>query len=92
MKELGDPVIKELVLDVLKQHAPSLPKFASLVCELECVDMVDITQVEMNEQTESLKMVLNGNSLDFEELKNYMGKQGAVIHSVDQVVVKNNEE
>ncbi len=85
---MGDPEIKTLVLDVLKPHSPSLPEFASFLAEFEGLTRVDITLVEMDERTESLKVVLNGTAINYDALKEYMGKQGAVIHSVDHVIVE----
>jgi hypothetical protein len=85
---LEDPEIKTIVLDVLKPHSPSLPEFASFLAEFEGLTRVDITLVEMDERTESLKVVLNGTAINYDALKEYMGKQGAVIHSVDHVVVE----
>ena len=85
---MGGPQIKHLVLDVLKPHAPSLPEFASYLGELEGVTKVDVSLVEMDERTESLKVVLQGVEIDFDDLKEHMEKQGAVIHSVDQVIVE----
>ena len=85
---MSDPVIRKLVLDVLKPHQPPLPKFASFLGELEGIVLVDVTLVEMDERTESLKVVLSGEGIDFETLKEHMAEQGAVIHSVDQVVVE----
>ena len=77
-----------MVLDVLKPHTPSLPEFAEYLSALDGVNKVDITLVEMDERTESLKVVIQGHDIEFENLKEYMGKRGAVIHSVDQVVVE----
>jgi hypothetical protein len=85
---LDDPEIKTLVLDVLKPHSPSLPEFASYLAEFEGLTRVDITLVEMDERTESLKVVLNGTAINYDALKEYMGMQGAVIHSVDHVIVE----
>jgi len=85
---LGSPRIKHLVLDVLKPHAPALPEFASFLGELEGVTKVDVILVEMDEKTESLKVELYGTEIDFEDLKEHMATQGAVIHSVDQVIVE----
>ncbi len=85
---MGDPEIKTLVLDVLKPHSPSLPEFASFLAEFEGLTRVDITLVEMDERTESLKVVLNGTAINYDALKEYVGKQGAVIHSVDHVIVE----
>ncbi|UCH58215.1 MAG: DUF211 domain-containing protein [Candidatus Bathyarchaeota archaeon] len=80
-----------MILDVLKPHSPSLPVFATFLAELEGVEEVDVSLVEMDERTESLKVVLNGPAIEYESLKEHMAKQGAVIHSVDQVVVEKEE-
>lgn len=88
MRSLGSPQIKHLVLDVLKPHAPSLPEFASFLGELRGVTRVDVSLVEMDERTESLKVVIEGTEINYDQLKEHMARQGAVIHSVDQVVVE----
>jgi len=88
VKDLNGPKIKHLVLDVLKPHAPPLPDFAFFLGELDGVTRVDVSLVEMDERTESLKVELQGTEINFQKLKEHMGKQGAVIHSVDRVVVE----
>ena len=85
---MSEPKIKNLVLDVLKPHSPPMPDFASFLTELDGIERVDITLVEMDEKTESLKVELSGISINYEALKEHVGKQGAVIHSVDQVTVE----
>lgn len=86
---MDDPAIKAIVLDVLKPHSPPLHIFATFLAELDGLDEVDVSLVEMDERTESLKVVISGPSIDYEALREHMGKQGAVIHSVDQVIVEN---
>lgn len=85
---MSESKIKNLVLDVLKPHSPPLPEFASFLTELDGIEKVEVTLVEMDEKTESLKVVLSGSAIDYEVLKEHVGKQGAVIHSVDHVVVE----
>jgi len=80
-------VIRRLVLDVLKPHEPSLPEFASHVCKTPGVKSVNVMLVEMDEKTESLRVIVEGDEIDFELLKKNLGECGAVIHSVDEVVV-----
>ena len=89
---MSHPSIKELVLDVLKPHSPSTPEFAIYLCDLEYIDSVDISLVEMDEETDSLKVVIHGEDIDFNGMKDHMGKHGASIHSVDNIVVKMKEE
>ena len=82
------PQITHIVLDVLKPHQPPLPEFASFLGEMDGVTRIDVSVVEMDEKTESLKVVLTGSAIEYEALKEHVGKQGAVIHSVDQVIVE----
>lgn len=85
---MEQPRITHIVLDVLKPHQPPLPEFASFVGELPGIKKVDVSVVEMDEKTESLKVIIDGANIEYEELRSHMAKQGAVIHSVDQVVVE----
>jgi hypothetical protein len=88
VKELEQPRIKNIVLDVLKPHQPPLPKFAIFVGELEGLEKVNISVVEMDEKTESLRIIIDGSNIDYDELRNHMAKQGGIIHSVDHVIVE----
>lgn len=85
---MDDPEIKSMVLDVLKPHSPALPSFATFLAELDGVDEIDVSLLEMDEKTESLRVEIRGDSINYEALREHMSKQGAVIHSVDQVIVK----
>jgi hypothetical protein len=88
VSKLETPKITHLVLDVLKPHQPPLPEFAAFMGEVAGLTKIDISVVEMDEKTESLKVIVHGTNLDYEELRSHMARQGAVIHSVDQVVVE----
>jgi uncharacterized protein len=85
---LEKPQITHLELDVLKPHSPPLPEFAAYLGELDGVTRVDIAVVEMDEKTESLKVIVDGLGLNYESLRSHMARQGAVIHSVDKVIVE----
>lgn len=83
-----EPKIRHVVLDVLKPHQPRLSDFAVFLAGLDGISKVDISVVEMDEKTESLRVILDGSNIDFEELREHMSIQGAVIHSLDQVIVE----
>ncbi len=85
---MGEPKIKRIILDVLKPRTSSLPLFTTFLAELESVKKVEVTLVEINAKTDSLKVVLYGSGIDFDALKVHVGRDGAVIHSVDQVNVQ----
>jgi hypothetical protein len=88
VKELEQTHIKHMVLDVLKPHQPPLPEFAKFLGEMNGIERIDISVVEMDEKTETLKVIIDGTNIDYDELKTHMAIQGAVIHSVDQVIVE----
>lgn len=52
------------------------------------ISRINISVVEMDEKTESLKVIVDGIGLDYEGLRSHMARQGAVIHSVDNVIVE----
>jgi len=85
LKKIG---VSHIVLDVLKPHQPSLPEFANFLGELPRVKKVDVSLIEMDEKTDSLKVIIDGEEIDFDELYNHVSRIGAVIHSVDQVIVE----
>ena len=91
MKSLDGPKIKELILDVLKPRTPSLPAFATFLAELPGVESVEVILVEKDDRTESLEVILKGCDISYDGVKEHMGKQGAVIHSVDKVSVESEE-
>jgi hypothetical protein len=76
------------LLDVLKPHQPPLPEFASYIREIDGIRKVDISVVEIDAETETIRVIIDGKGLDYEGLKSHMAKQGAIIHSVDQVIVQ----
>jgi hypothetical protein len=82
-KERG---LKRLVLDVLKPHMPFLPELSVQLSRLTGVNGVNISLIEVDKNTESIKVTIEGNSLDYELIAKKLEENGAVIHSIDQVV------
>jgi len=78
--------IKRLVLDVLKPHNPSLPYLANQIAKISGVKGVNVSLVEMDKDTQSIKITVEGEELIFEVLKEKLEEWNCAIHSVDQVV------
>lgn len=79
--------LRRLVLDVLKPlKEPSLVDMALELTKAKGVEAVNITVNEVDVETVSLTVVIEGSDIDFEEVKNMLEEIGAAIHSVDQVV------
>ncbi len=78
--------LRRLVLDVLKPHEPSNVLLAVKLSEIENVEGVNLLLREMDQNTETLKITIVGNDLNFEEIRRVLEEFGAVIHSVDEIV------
>lgn len=77
--------IKRLVLDVLKPHHPSIVDLAIRLSVLDGVSGVNLSLDEVDQETESIKITIEGNAIDFEQVQRAIAESGAVIHSVDSV-------
>ncbi|WP_292473617.1 DUF211 domain-containing protein, partial [Methanosphaera sp.] len=58
-----------VVLDILKPHSPSLPSFSLYLSSLEGVDGVNITLMEIDKDTENVKITMEGPDLNYEKIK-----------------------
>lgn len=81
-----------MVLDLLKPHEPSIVELAEELGKLEGVSKVNVTVLEVDAETETIKLVIEGKGLSFERLNERIRDMGAVIHSVDEITVENFEE
>lgn len=75
-----------IVLDILKPHEPIIPKFAKYLSEIQGVDGVNITLLEIDKETENIKVTMEGNDLDYDVITQAIEEYGGSIHSVDEVV------
>ena len=78
--------IKRLVLDVLKPHTPSIIDITQKLADLKGVSGVNCTLDEVDQETESIKITMEGHAIDFDAVRKAISGFGAVIHSVDNVV------
>lgn len=74
-----------MVLDVLKPHHPSIVELSQKLSVLKGVAGVNLSLYEVDQQTENIKITIEGDNLDYEEIKESIDNLGAVIHSVDEI-------
>lgn len=79
--------VQRLVLDVLKPHQPNALEFAQAIASLDGGYRVDIKVLEVDEQTETLLVTIEGDMLDFDTISNTISENGASLHSIDDVSV-----
>ena len=78
--------ILRLVLDVMKPHEPGIIEFATEISDLEGIDGVNSSIVEIDRAVENIKITVEGPNIKYEELKGVIEKLGGSVHSVDQVI------
>lgn len=80
---MGD--IRRLVLDVLKPRYPSIVEISEKLSALKGVSGVNCTLKEVDQETETIKITIEGSDLNFEQIRAVLEEEGADIHSVDSV-------
>jgi hypothetical protein len=81
------PTITRVVLDVLKPHQPVIHELASRIVSCNGANRVKISLAEIDQNTESIKVQVEGSDINLETIRNCIEEMGATIHSVDEVEV-----
>jgi len=86
------PLIKRVVLDVLKPRHPSILEFANAIAALGQDYHVTVSVDEVDDKTESVMLTVEGDSLDFEGIQASIKALGGSLHSIDEVKVSGSPE
>jgi len=81
-------LVKRLVLDVLKPHQPNVLEFSQAIAKSGGDYRVCITVLEVDENTETLQVVVEGDAIDFDAVQSGIGDLGGSLHSIDEVEVQ----
>jgi hypothetical protein len=82
-------VLKRIMLDVLKPHQPNSLEFSQAIARAGIDYRVCLTVIEMDENTETLQLEVEGSSIDFTAIESAITSMGGSLHSIDQVEVQN---
>lgn len=77
--------VRRLVVDVLKPHEPAVVEFARELGDVEGVDGVTASLVELDTEVENLKLTFAGEDLEVTPVQEAIQDLGGTIHSVDLV-------
>ncbi|ELZ83009.1 hypothetical protein C453_13426 [Haloferax elongans ATCC BAA-1513] len=78
--------IRRLVLDVLKPHSPSTVEFARQVSSASGVVGVNASLLETDREVQNIRLVVEGEAIDDEEVERRIESLGGTVHSIDEVV------
>jgi len=81
-------LVKRIVLDVLKPHQPNALEFSQALARVGSDYLVHLTVLEMDENTETVELVITGNAINFEDIQSTISDMGGSLHSIDEVEVQ----
>jgi hypothetical protein len=81
-------LVKRLVLDVLKPHQPNALEFSQALAKSGGDYRVCVTVLEVDEKTETLQVVVEGDAIDFDAVQSGISDLGGSLHSIDEVEVQ----
>ncbi len=77
--------VKRLILDVLKPHHPNVVEFAQTLSARGLDYAVTINVIEMDDKTETLEVLVEGDDIRFDDLVASIKELGGSLHSIDEV-------
>jgi hypothetical protein len=79
------PNVSRLQLDVLKPHKPNAYDFTVALSTVDPTWSFSLDVVEIDEQTESICLIVSGMHIDLDILQAKLTELGATVHSIDTV-------
>lgn len=79
--------IKKLLLDSLKSRELSIVELSKALGSVNGVSEVDITVVEVDSNTETIRVTIKGPQINYNEIRKVMEKHAVSIKGVDEISV-----
>lgn len=79
--------IKKLLLDSLKSRELSVVELSKALGSVTGVSEVDITVVEVDSNTETIRVTIKGPQINYDKIRQVMEKHAVAIKGVDEVSV-----
>ncbi len=84
--------VKRIMLDVLKPHQPNGLEFTSAIAEQSPGARVKLTVIEVDEKTETVIIVIEGQDLRYNVITEAISNMGGSVHSIDEVEVESGQK
>jgi hypothetical protein len=79
--------IRRLVVDSLKPRETSTLELSKSLCEVDGVSEVDLVVTEVDSRTETIRVTIRGQHINYDGVMKVMNDHGATIRSVDEINV-----
>lgn len=84
---MGEAKIRKLVIDSLKPREISLVDLSKALCEVYGANNVSIVVNEVDANTETVTITVEGDDVDFQDLIETISEYGCAIRSIDAIEV-----
>jgi len=79
--------LTKVVLDTIKPlKGPTIVDIAKTVSSLDGIKIVNVKVNEVDMQTITMTIIIEGDNIDFDKVKEKLDELGVVIHSIDEAV------
>lgn len=75
-----------MVLDILKPHLPSIVEISQKLSEIDGIEGVNSSLIEVDEEVKNIKITIEG-SFDEESVRDVIEDEAGSIHSIDEIAV-----
>lgn len=77
--------LRKIVLDVLKPHKPDIVEYSERLSEVKHVTGVSIFLNEVDQETENIKVIIEGFNLNYYALRKAIEEMAGSVHSIDAI-------
>ncbi|MGA1872106.1 MAG: DUF211 domain-containing protein [Thermoplasmatota archaeon] len=77
--------LRKIVLDVLKPHKPDIVEYSERLSEIKHVSGVSIFLNEVDQETENIKVIIEGFNLNYYTIRKAIEEMAGSVHSIDAI-------
>ncbi len=77
--------LRKIVLDVLKPHKPDIVEYSEKLSEIKHVSGVSIFLNEVDQETENIKVIIEGFNLNYRLIRKAIEEMAGSVHSIDAI-------
>ena len=82
------PKLRSVMLDVLKPHKPTITELSREISKLNESYSVTVETQERDAETETVRIIIEGESISMKEVRKVISSLGGTIQSIDKVCFK----
>lgn len=79
--------VKRILLDAFKPRESSIIELSKAICSADGVEEVDVIVSEVDSKTETIKVTIRGQGMDYDKIAKVMERHGVSIKGVDEISV-----